>query len=86
MGECHEQSTQNAKVGASTLAASGDAPVQWKIALGWMRDANMAASGRESHGRPTRSTSIGTLKWSKHNSAGPPVDDLVCHPAAIAQD
>ena len=53
---------------------------------GWMRDANMAASGRESHGRPTRSTSIGTLKWSKHNSAGPPVDDLVCHPAAIAQD
>ena len=40
----------NAKVGASTLAACGYAPVQWKIALGWMRDANMAASGRESHG------------------------------------
>ena len=39
----------NAKVGASTLAACGYAPVQWKIALGWMRDANMAASGRESH-------------------------------------
>jgi len=40
----------NAKVGASTLAACGYAPVQWKIALGWMRDANMAGSGRESHG------------------------------------
>ena len=38
----------DAKVGASTLAACGYAPVQWKIALGWMRDANMAASG--SHG------------------------------------
>jgi hypothetical protein len=36
------------KVGASTLAACGYAPVQWKIALGWMRDANMTASG--SHG------------------------------------
>jgi hypothetical protein len=40
----------NAKVGASTLAACECTPVQWKIALGWMRDANMAASGRESHG------------------------------------
>jgi hypothetical protein len=35
----------DAKAGASTLAACGYAPVQWKIALGWMRDANMAASG-----------------------------------------
>ena len=33
------------KVGASMLAACGYAPVQWKIALGWMRDANMAAHG-----------------------------------------
>ena len=41
----------DAKVGASTLAACGYAPVQWKIALGWMRDANMAASG--SHGQLT---------------------------------
>ena len=40
----------DAKVGASTLAACGYAPVQRKIALGWMRDANVAASGRESHG------------------------------------
>ena len=31
------------KVGASTLAACGYAPIQWKIALGWMRDANMSA-------------------------------------------
>jgi len=29
-------------------APANAAPVQWKIALGWMRDANMAASG--SHG------------------------------------
>jgi hypothetical protein len=35
----------DAKVGASTLAACGYAPVQWKIALRWMHDANMAASG-----------------------------------------
>ena len=40
----------NAKVGASTLAACGYAPVQWKIALGWMRDASMSASGRGPHG------------------------------------
>ena len=38
----------DAKVGASTLAACGYAPVQWKIALRWMHDANKAASG--SHG------------------------------------
>jgi hypothetical protein len=37
-------------VGASTLAACGYAPVQWKIALGWMRDANMTAMGEEPHG------------------------------------
>jgi hypothetical protein len=27
-----------AKVGASSLAACGYAPVQWKIAPGWMRE------------------------------------------------
>ena len=76
----------DAKVGASTLAACGYAPVQWKIALGWMRDANMAASG--SHGcllqsrlaRSPNITSIGTLKWWKRSSTGPPVDDRVCRP------
>ena len=36
----------DAKAGASTLAACGYAPVQWKIALGWMREANMSVSGR----------------------------------------
>jgi hypothetical protein len=40
-------SLNGTKVGASTLAACGYAPVQWKIALGWMHDANMAAG---SHG------------------------------------
>jgi hypothetical protein len=40
----------DAKVGAATLAAYRFAPVQWKIALGWMHDANMAASGKGSHG------------------------------------
>jgi hypothetical protein len=40
----------DAKVGASMLAACGYAPVQWTIALGWMHDANVAASGRGSHG------------------------------------
>ena len=38
----------DAKVGASTLAACEYAPVQWKIALGYMHDANTVASG--SHG------------------------------------
>jgi hypothetical protein len=32
------------------LSTSADAPVQWKIALGWMRDANMTAMGEEPHG------------------------------------
>jgi hypothetical protein len=32
-----------ARVGASTLAACGYAPIQWKIALGWMRETNAAA-------------------------------------------
>jgi hypothetical protein len=32
------------------LSTSAVAPVQWKIALGWMRDANMTAMGEEPHG------------------------------------
>ena len=47
----------DAKVGASTLAARGYAPVQWKIALGWMRDANMACPFANEAG-PRTSTSM----------------------------
>jgi hypothetical protein len=34
---------RNAKVGTSMLAAYGYAPIQWKIALARMQEANMAA-------------------------------------------
>ena len=56
----------DAKVGASTLAACGYAPVQWKIALGWMHDANMAASG--SHGllTPAATRKIAEYHLDRH--------------------
>jgi hypothetical protein len=45
---------RNAKVGASMLAAYGYAPIQWKIALARMQEANMAATEITPQGELTR--------------------------------
>ena len=46
--------SRNAKVGASMLAAYGYAPIQWKITLARMQDANLAATEISPRGQLTR--------------------------------
>ena len=46
--------SRNAKMGASMLAACGYAPIQWKITLARMQDANLAATEITPEGQLTQ--------------------------------